>query len=107
MLFIDDFEKVENAKPPNRCVFDAFALFPYPHVNFSKNSQNSLILRIFGFAHMFAHVNETSEAVRIPNPKGFPSGTSTEGAIKKIFFGSEADPPKVVGAHRRCVDVHP
>ena len=55
---------------------------------------------------MFAHVNETSEAVRIPNPKGFPSGTSTEGAIK-IFFGSEADPPKVVGAHRRCVDVHP
>ena len=24
-----------------------------------------------------------------------------------MIFGSEADPPKVVGAHRRCADVHP
>ena len=36
------------------------------------------------------YVPQTSEAKRSDN----------------IIFGSEADPPKVVGAHRRCADVH-
>ena len=37
------------------------------------------------------YVPQTSEAKRSDN----------------IIFGSEADPPKVVVAHRRCADVHP
>ena len=35
MLFIDDFES-EKCKTPNRGVFDAFALFPYPAITFKN-----------------------------------------------------------------------
>ena len=43
MLFIDDFES-EKMQTPNRGVFDAFALFPYPAITFKKKYEGSPLL---------------------------------------------------------------
>ena len=49
-----------------------------------------------------------SEAVRIPNPKGFPSGHHTEGVTKrkKMIFGPEGLGAKRTCAPTRRVGVH-